>query len=110
MVTRIEVYRPNLCEWAHVGDVPPGQKGSISQNLPDGRREIYIFEPDLDDSKTILSKVSAREDMEIGNFRLLPKLQETNVLAELKKGDEPYRLTVKTDASPSRIIVRFSHH
>jgi hypothetical protein len=109
MVTKLEAYRHEDQKWIHVGDVPPGQSGSLSQNLPEGRREVYIFECEQDDSKTTLYKAAPGIDIEIGRMRASFNLGEMEVVKEIRRGDEPYRMSIKTDVSPQRRIMRLSH-
>lgn len=110
MVTRIEAYRSDFKSWVSVGDVLPGQRGSMSNNLLDGRREIYLFECATDDSHTTVKKMPFGVDIEMGNLRaILQGEKEGEVLAELKRGDKPYIISIKTDVSPERRMVRFSH-
>lgn len=109
---RVEVYRSDLSRWVQVGEVGPQEPpGTMSSNLPDGTREIYQFSCAKDDSHSVIRKLPLGIDFEIGHFRLFDaaELARAEIVATLKRGDSPYRITVKTDVSPQRRIIRFTH-
>lgn len=109
MVTKVEAYNSDEKSWIPVGLLPPGQRGSMSQNLPDGGREIYVFECSLDDTHTTLSKGPFGVDIEVGRYRVLDTLEGMEVVQELRIGDPAYVLSIKTDKSEKIQMVRFSH-
>lgn len=105
----IEVYNPARSEWINVGELKPGDRpGSMSQNKPDGTREVYLFECAQDDSHSSIYRSELGVDTEIVDARLVGT-EGLEVVSELKSGDKPYILTVGTDISPQRRIVRFTH-
>lgn len=109
MVTRVEVYSPESSSWISVRDLPPGEKGSVSQNLPDGSRKIYVFECASDDSETILYEPSDGIDLTDGEARVVIGSEELKVKKRIERGDEPYLITLNTDVSKQRRIMRLSH-
>lgn len=110
---RVEAYNPELSRWVQVGQElgPTDRPGTISSNLPDGTREIYQFFCAEDNSHSVVQKLPLGLDAEIGHLRILDAQNVADAVrvATLRKGDQPYRLTVKTDRSPQRRIIRFTH-
>lgn len=109
MVIKVEAYNSEGKEWIPIGNLPPGQKGSMSHNFPDGRREIYVFECSLDDTHTTLSKAPFGVDTEVGKYRIMDTLEGMEVVQELRRGDPAFILSIKTDNSDVARMVRFSH-
>lgn len=111
MPLQIEAYNPELSEWLKIGDVKPNDPpGSFSQNRPDGSRELYLFECAEDNSQSTIYRSPFGIDTEIGNLRaVLNDRTEWEVMKVLRKDDEPFRITIKTDNSPQRRVVRFTH-
>lgn len=110
---RVEVYNPEISKWVQAGQElgPQDQLGTISSNLPDGTREVYQFLCAEDDSHSIIQRLPIGIDVEIGHLRILDPQNVANAIrvATLRKGDPPHRLTVLTDRSPQRRIIRFTH-
>lgn len=105
----IEVYNSERSSWVPVGEVKPGDRpGSISQNKPDGIREIYMFDCAPDNSHSTIYKSTFGADAAISDIRIVTT-EGLEVIKDLRKGDEPFILTVGTDISPQRRIVRFTH-
>lgn len=95
--------------WHQVGVLNPGDNpGSMSDNRPDGSRQVYLFECSADDSHSLLYRSKAGIDAEIGVVRVMA----TDGLEEIKcltKGDKPYSIRVQTDGNPRPTLVRFIH-
>jgi len=112
MPLRIEAFNADLSRWVQFVEVgsndPPG---TISSNLPDGRREIYQFSCSLDDSYSAIKRLAKGIDLEVGRLRITDAASviQAETVAILRRGDSPYRLTVKTDVSPRGRIIRFTH-
>lgn len=105
---RLEILGPTGDQWFRVGEVKPGDRpGSVSQNLPDGGREVYVFSPDPDDSKSTISKSVGGVDP-ANPARRTVFTEQLETVATLKDG-ESYTLSLKSDTSPERRIVRFTH-
>lgn len=109
---RIESYRGDISQWVQVGEVNPGDRpGSISQNTPDGTRELYLFECAPDNSQSIIYRSKFGADVDGGKLRVvISDRANLEIMRVLKEGEKPYTLTLKTDVSPQRTIIRFSHH
>lgn len=104
----LETYGPNM-NWIKIGEVEPGDPpGSMSNNKPDGSRDIYIFECLPDDSKSVIYRSRAGLDTEIGPVRALTTTG-ADIIKEIKRGDEPYEMKIKTDKSPEPRQIRFTH-
>lgn len=109
---RIEAYRGDISRWVQVGEVKPGDpSGSVSQNKPDGTRALYLFECAPDDSQSTIYRAKFGADVDMGKLRaVISDRNNWEIIRVLKEGEPPYRLTLKTDVSPQRRIIRFSHH
>jgi len=105
---KVEVYVSDN-EWRIVGFARPGMPGSLSDNRPDGRRDIYRLECLPDDSKSFIYRSRGGADIEIGDLRAVFPTEGQEVIAELKRGDEPYRLMVATDRNLRPAVIRFTH-
>ncbi len=110
---RVELYKPELHQWVQAGrDLSPSDPpGTVSSNLPNGKREIYQFFCTEDDSHSVIQRLPGGVDAETGRFRIIDAEEMVNAVrvATLRRGDEPYRLTVKTDRNSQRKIIRFIH-
>lgn len=109
---RVEAFNSEINSWVRVGEVGPADyPGSVSSNLPDGRRGVYEFSCSPDDLYSKILKLAVGIDTEIGRFRMpdVGSVLNAETIATLRKGDPPYILTVKTDISPVGRIVRFTH-
>lgn len=105
---RIEVLGPSGDQWFKVGEVKPGDPaGSVSQNLPDGGREVYVFSPEPDDSKSTISKSVGGIDI-VAPTRRDIFTEGLEPVTTLTNG-ESYTLSLRSDASPARRIIRFTH-
>lgn len=107
----LEVYHSERQQWIPVPRVNPGDRpGSVSQNLPDGKRELYIFECAADDSHSTIYKSPIGMDIDAGNLRaVLSDRSRWEITKVLQKGDQPFILTIGTDISLQRRIIRFTH-
>lgn len=104
----IEVYNPAREKWAKVGERRPNEPlGSISQNKPDGTREVYLFGCNPDDKESIILKSKAGVDIADPSIRIVDTAGFEEI-SRLKDG-ESHTLSVKTDVSDTRRIVRFTH-
>lgn len=106
---RIDVYNPKGQEWVEVGELNPGDRpGTISQNKPNGSRELYVFHCEPDDKSSIVYRAKNGVDITDSQTRVfIPS--DLKEVARLRDGDPPYVLTVKTDVSEDRRIIRFTH-
>ena len=107
---RIEGYNSTSREWINVGEVKPGDPpGSISDNKPDGSRDLYMFECVPDDSKSTIYRSGFGADVDMGHVRaVVPDPSRLEVVKELGRG-EAFELEVKTDRSPEPRKIRFTH-
>lgn len=95
--------------WGLVGKVGPDDpQGSVSNNKPDGSREVYLFDCAFDDSKSTIYRSPAGIDWEVGPTRAVASTGRLEIVKELKPG-ESYELLVKTDKSPEPRRLRFTH-
>ena len=106
---RIEIFNPVQEEWALVGEIKPADpSGSISQNKPDGSREVYLFECEPDDNQSAIYRSKSGVDTADSKRRLTEATAGLETLSTLKD-KESYTISVKTDISDVRRIVRFTH-
>lgn len=105
---RIEILGPQRDTWFKVSEIKPGeQPGSVSQNLPDGGREVYLFAPEPDDSKSVIHKSRAGVDIVSADTRHIIT-EDLELIASLASG-ESYTLSLRSDIATARRIIRFTH-
>ena|SRR3972149_9572994 len=103
----VEVFNSTSKNWVRVSSVlPEDPPGSVSDNKPDGGRDVYMFKCEGDDSKSTRYRSKFGVDTEWGRFR---EIDTTGfeVVKELKKG-ESFELSLKTDVSAIPRRVRFT--
>ncbi len=107
---RVEIYRPDIKQYAQAGEVSFGDPpGSMSDNKPDGTRDLYIFECSPDDSKSTIYKSELGVDVSQGNLRaVISDRARWNIVKELRK-NQSFEMNVRTDVSPKPRQVRFTH-
>jgi len=106
---RIEVYNPQMRDWVKAGEVKPGDPpGSISQNKPDGQREVYLFRCEHNDNESVIYRSEAGVDVASPEIRAI-STEGLKEVARLKDG-ESHTISVKTDVSDARRVVRFTHN
>ncbi|MEK6904360.1 MAG: hypothetical protein AABW87_02085 [Nanoarchaeota archaeon] len=97
-------------KWVDVGKLRPGDPASsMSNNKPDGTREIYLFECLPDGSKSVIYLSIVGIDAEIGNLRVI-STKRARIVKELTATDEPYIMEIRTDKSPRPRCIRFTHN
>lgn len=103
----VEAYLPDR-RWTKLFELKPGdQSGSLSNNKPDGSRDVYIFECLPDDSGSVIYRSRAGMDIDDGSARTV-FTAGADVVRELRRGDASYEMSIRTDRSrPGRI--RFTH-
>lgn len=104
----VEVYNAQRNEWIRAGEVKPGDPpGSISQNKPDGSREVYLFQCEPDDKSSVIYRSEAGIDVANPQIRVIDSvgLEEVARLTEA----ESHTISVKTDVSDARRVIRFTH-
>ena len=94
--------------WIEIAALNPRDRpGSISDNKPDGGRDVYLFECEPDDSKSTIYQYRG-SDTEFGLVRLVD-LEGIEVVKELRRGDKPYEMRVKPGKVPEHTQIRFTH-
>lgn len=113
MPLRIEAYDTSLNQWLSSPDLGPSDNpGSMSSNLNDGKRVLYVFYCADDDSHSVINRMPSPEKRTQLLIRRvgLKDLADAPRVATLRRGDEPYRVTVQSDTSEGvRRIIRFTH-
>lgn len=105
---RIEAFNSGIGEWVTAGKIYPGdQPGSISQNKPDGEREIYLFECKEGDEKSVIYRSKEGFDISSPTSRTIGTAGLETVAT--LKDREHYEISIKTDKSEARTVVRFTH-
>lgn len=106
----VEVFHSIDKKWLRVGEVhSTDPAGSMSDNKPNGQRDLYRFECAKDDSKSTIYRCGISIDREIGVFReVLTDVSKMEVVKELKN-EESFEINVKTDKSSESIKIRFTH-
>lgn len=110
----LELYDPKGQKWTPLSPIlnPGDPPGSFSQNLPDGSRELYMFECAEDDSQSIIYRSPSGLDIaDLRGGRDVFKTEDSDwdLVKELKRGDPPYDLTIRTDFDSQGRIIRFTH-
>ncbi len=104
----IEVYNPAREKWVKVGERRPNEPlGYISQNKPDGIREIYLFGCNPDNVESVILKSKSGLDIADPSISIVDTAGFEEI-ARLKDG-ESHTLSIKTDVSDTRRMVRFTH-
>lgn len=109
MGTRIEV-KNNEGKWAQAGPVlPAGNALDFSNETADGTQYFRAVCSD-DDSMTAIYSIPPATVVEFGPFRMHEVSPNSLVLLkELRRGDEPYPLTIKPITSPAPREIQISH-
>ena len=104
----LEIYT-NEKEWIKAGELNPGDRpGSISNNNPDGSRDVYLFECETNNNRSVIYRSSAGINTEVENLRVA-NVQGLEVIKELSKNDPTLEMKVKTDRSQHYRVIRFIH-
>ena len=104
----LEIYSPNRT-WIKVAEIRRGDlPGSISDNKSDGSRDVYMFGCLPDDSKSVIYRLKAGLDKEIGPLRAITT-KGVDIVTEIRRGDKPYKMEIKTDKSHQTRKIRFTH-
>lgn len=105
----IEIYNQGVDLWIKAGELKPGdQPGSLSDNKPDGSRDIYLFECAPDDLSSTVYRSEVGADIEVGQLRVVDPVGNLEVIKRLKQG-ESFEMEIKTDKSPEPHRIRFTH-
>ena len=108
MSLRLELYVEGR-EWVKFGELLPGDRhGSISDNRSDGKRDIYLFQCEIGNSKSVIYRSTAGLDFEVKHLRVTDT-QGLEVIRELTSLQPTYEMKVKTDQSPDSRRIRFTH-
>jgi len=84
-------------QWIKLGEVGPLDKpGSLSNIKSKGKKDIYLFKCEKDDSKSVIYRSESKN---------VVNLSELEIVQEIKKG-ESFIIDMKTDGNAKRI--RFS--
>ncbi|MDP3916817.1 MAG: hypothetical protein Q8Q42_00850 [Nanoarchaeota archaeon] len=108
MSLTLEIYA-NKKGWIEAGNLNPGDRpGSISNNNLDGSRDVYLFECEVGNNKSVIYRSSAGIDTEIENLRVT-NIQDLEIVKELSKDNPTLEMKVKTDRSQIYRTIRFTH-
>lgn len=104
------MYNPKADDWVQVGEVNWGDRdGTLSNNRPDGGRDIYLFGIDMIKRTGFVKRAIGGVDMANPDLRVVESLG-FEPIAELGDG-ESYETEIITDGSrgqPRR--VRLTYH
>ncbi len=106
----VEAFTPT--GWIPVLEMgPDAEPRNMSSVQTDRSREMYYFYCVPDDSHSVIKKLPPGLELDLGNKRgfILDDIKKAEIVTLLRRGDPPYRMTVQTDHSPARRIIRFSH-
>ncbi|MEK7182805.1 MAG: hypothetical protein AAB694_01460 [Patescibacteria group bacterium] len=106
----LEAYNPDKNSWITLDEIKPlDRPGSISDNRPDGERDIYLLECAPDDSHSTIYRSKLGVDVDLtSQIRSVTSASGLEVIKELKKG-ESFEMDVKTDRSSQPSRIRFTH-
>lgn len=107
----IEAFHSTNRNWFRLGEIhPTDPMASMSDNKPDGSRNIYMLKCARDDSGSTIFRSGAGVDTKVGRFREIIAMDTSKleVVKELRDG-ESFEMDVKPDMSPASIKVRFTH-
>lgn len=108
---RIEAFHSSK-GWSEIGIIGPHDPfGSISDNLPSGHRDIFIFFCSPDDKYSVIKILPEGFDLTLNYFRniSLENLKEAKEIKRLTLGSGSYEMKIKTDISPIERKIRFTH-
>ena len=72
-----EVYDKKSDKWVRFGTLRPGDRpASMSDNKPDGSRDLYMAECSPDDTHSTIYRSKAGLDIDMGNLRAVVALGE----------------------------------
>ncbi|TSC85398.1 MAG: hypothetical protein G01um10147_1174 [Microgenomates group bacterium Gr01-1014_7] len=109
MALNVEAFHPERNEWIKLSQLNPGDRpASMSQNKPDGTREVYLFECAPDNSHSTVNRSTSGADASNPDIRIVVT-EGLELIKELRRGDDPFVLTLLTDNSSQRRIMRFTH-
>lgn len=107
MPLSVEVYKKETDEWLSVGAAKPGEKGSLSNNKPDGSREIVVFECASDDGHSSIKRSTLGVDVADSKYR---EIQSAGMeLVKLLRRGESHVMDIRTDKSKEARQIRFTH-
>jgi hypothetical protein len=105
---RVEIYRLSSEAWQLVAELTSDDpNGSISDNLADGTRNIYMFGVAQTGRNAFIARSIFGLDVEYGSQRAVDT-SGFETIALLKSG-ESYEMEVMTDRSPAPRKIRFSY-
>ncbi|MDE1869087.1 MAG: hypothetical protein KGH60_03950 [Candidatus Micrarchaeota archaeon] len=94
--------------WKRLGELRPGDhQGSLSDNKPDGHREVYVFRCEPDGRSSKLLRSAAGVDSEEGTERTIIPLGNFDIVKVLRTGDT-YDLPITTPKG-AQTVIRFKH-
>lgn len=104
---KVEIYSSSSEAWRLVAELNADDlNGSISDNLADGTRNIYMFGVNKTGRSAFIARSILGLDVERGAQRVVDS-SGFETIALLKSG-ESYEMDVKTDRSPEPRKIRFS--
>src|ERR1700722_11976619 len=93
---KVELYNASTDGWRPLGEIKPGeQNGSLSDNLPDGKRDVYMFGVDEETNSGFILRSVAGIDIENSGTRAINSLAFA-VVARLLDGDS-HEMMIRTD-------------
>ncbi len=105
---RIEAFNPSTHEWLRVGEVGPQDRpGSMSDNKPDGKRDVYQLECAEDDSRSIISRSQLGIDLDSGGTRNINS-KGFEVIKNLAK-EQSFEMSLTHDGKLEPRRYRFTH-
>jgi hypothetical protein len=108
MSLKLEVYIEGR-EWKKMGELLPGDRlGSISDNRPDGKRDVYLFQCESMNRRSVIYRSEGGLDFNVEHLRVTDT-QGLEEIKELTHAQPTYEMQVKTDQSPTKRRIRFTH-
>ncbi len=109
MPLKTELYNPAADQWVALSVVDCGDPpGSLSDNR-DGHRQLYVFSCAPNDCTSTIYRSRLGVDAATPVTR---EIQTTGLdtVKELRRGDDPFELTVQPDNMPFPLRVRFTQY
>lgn len=108
MVTEIRQLDPISMLWNSYATVLPGEQKTITQNLPDGEKVLYVVECDEKNRFTTINK-APYDPVVLGNEdEWMGERSNLSFVRELKRGEE-YFLTIRHNGSKVGRFMKFTH-
>lgn len=108
MVTEIRQLDPVSQLWNRFAIVYPGEQKTITQNLPEGDKCLYVIHCSDDDTKTQINKAPYNPVVLGNEDEFMGEREDLSFVRELKRGEE-YIVTIRHNGAKVGRFMKFTH-